>query len=59
MATKINKNRRSIYNDNYHQLRRQLLSIRWLYCLRLKSDTSLGTSDNKFGFIFKDNLCQF
>ena len=30
MATKINKNRRSIYNDNYHQLRRQLLSIQGL-----------------------------
>ena len=30
MATKINKNRRSIYNDNYRQLRRQLLSIQGL-----------------------------
>ena len=28
MATKINKNRRSIYNDNYRQLRRQLFLSR-------------------------------
>jgi hypothetical protein len=44
---------------NYRQFTR-------LYCLRLKSDTSLETSYNKFGFILKTisvnlivNYCQF